>query len=339
MKIAIVKLSAMGDVIHAMVALQFIKKHNPNIEIDWFVEKAFAGVLENNPHIDNIFSLNLKSIKKDKKQLINQIKIIKEYSKKRYDLIIDAQGLVKSAIVSRLLGKNVAGFSKSSIREKVASYLYKIKVNSAYDKNVITRNMDLFSNALHFKYSKQELLKKEPFLFFQNENSLIYDYISKEKRNILFIIGASWPSKMYSKEKFAKIIYSLDENCLIAWGSEEEKSLAEEIAKESNAKVLPKLDLNSLKAVVSKSDLVIGNDTGPTHMAWAMNVASITIFGCTPGYRNTYETKINKIVESNSIVDPVRLNRNDFSIKEIDEDTILEMAKELLDGKKDKGLL
>lgn len=64
MRIAIVKLSAMGDIVHAMLALQFIKSSKPNIKIDWFVERTFAGVLENNPHIDNIFALELKSIKK-----------------------------------------------------------------------------------------------------------------------------------------------------------------------------------------------------------------------------------------------------------------------------------
>ncbi len=67
MRIAIVKLSAMGDIIHAMVTLQFIKEKNPDIKIDWFVEKAFSKVLEHNPHIDNIYPLDLKSIKKNKK--------------------------------------------------------------------------------------------------------------------------------------------------------------------------------------------------------------------------------------------------------------------------------
>ena len=62
-KICIVKLSAMGDIIHAMVALQFIKKQFPNSKIDWIVENGFKGVLENNPHIDNILPVNLKSIK------------------------------------------------------------------------------------------------------------------------------------------------------------------------------------------------------------------------------------------------------------------------------------
>lgn len=329
-RIAIIKLSAMGDIIHAMVALQYIKKQYPNLQIDWFVESAFSGVLENNPDINEIIKLDLKSIKKDKKEILNQIKLIKKYEKNSYDLVIDAQGLIKSAIVSSFLGKSRVGFSKNSTREKLASFFYTKKVDIAYDKNAIERNVKVLSQALNFEITKNDILNKKPFLFYKNENEVIYEYLSKDKKNVLFVIGASWPSKMYSKEKFAKIINNLDENCLITWGNEAEKDIADFIANISKAKVLPKLDLNSLKAIMSKVDLVIGNDTGPTHMAWALNIPSITLFGNTPGYRNTYITNTNKIIESKSIVNPFKLDRNDFSIKEIDENKIINMAKGLL---------
>ncbi|MCG3693542.1 lipopolysaccharide heptosyltransferase I [Aliarcobacter butzleri] len=329
-RIAIIKLSAMGDIIHAMVALQYIKKQYPNLQIDWFVESAFAPILENNPDINEIIKLDLKSIKKDKKEIINQIKLIKKYEKNSYDLVIDAQGLIKSAIVSFFLGKSRVGFSKNSTREKLASFFYTKKVDIAYDKNAIERNVKVLSQALNFEITKDDILNKKAFLFYKNENEVIYEYLSKDKKNVLFVIGASWPSKMYSKEKFAKIINNLDENCLITWGNESEKDIADFIANISKAKVLPKLDLNSLKAIMSKVDLVIGNDTGPTHMAWALNIPSITLFGNTPGYRNTYITNTNKIIESKSIVNPFKLDRNDFSIKEIDENEIINMAKGLL---------
>ncbi|MDN5112727.1 lipopolysaccharide heptosyltransferase I [Aliarcobacter butzleri] len=329
-RIAIIKLSAMGDIIHAMVALQYIKRQYPNLQIDWFVESAFAPILENNPDINEIIKLDLKSIKKDKKEIINQIKLIKKYEKNSYDLVIDAQGLIKSAIVSFFLGKSRVGFSKNSTREKLASFFYTKKVDIAYDKNAIERNVKVLSQALNFEITKNDILNKKPFLFYKNENEVIYEYLSKDKKNVLFVIGASWPSKMYSKEKFAKIINNLDENCLITWGNEAEKDIADFIANISKAKVLPKLDLNSLKAIMSKVDLIIGNDTGPTHMAWALNIPSITLFGNTPGYRNTYITNTNKIIESKSIVNPFKLDRNDFSIKEIDENEIINMAKGLL---------
>lgn len=329
-RIAIIKLSAMGDIIHAMVALQYIKRQYPNLQIDWFVESAFAPILENNPDINEIIKLDLKSIKKDKKEIINQIKLIKKYKNNSYDLLIDAQGLIKSAIVSFFLGKSRVGFSKNSTREKLASFFYTKKVDIAYDKNAIERNVKVLSQALNFEITKDDILNKKAFLFYKNENEVIYEYLSKDKKNVLFVIGASWPSKMYSKEKFAKIINNLDENCLITWGNEAEKDIANFVANISKAKVLPKLDLNSLKAIMSKVDLVIGNDTGPTHMAWALNISSITLFGNTPGYRNTYITNTNKIIESKSIVNPFKLDRNDFSIKEIDENEIINMAKGLL---------
>ena len=333
-RIAIIKLSAMGDIIHAMVALQYIKKHFSTLQIDWFVEDSFCAILENNPHINEIIKLSLKSIKKDKKEIFKQLKLVKEYSKNSYDLVIDAQGLIKSSLVARFLGKNRVGFSKNSTREKLASFFYTQKVQIAYDKNAIDRNAKVLSSNLGFKITKADILNKEPFLFFKDEDKVIYDYLDITKKNILFVIGASWKSKIYSKEKFAKIINNLDENCLITWGNEEEKQSALFIAKISKARVLPKLDLNSLKAIVSKVDLVIGNDTGPTHMAWALNVASITIFGNTPGYRNTYQTSINKVIESGSLVNPFKLDKNDFSINEIDENKIVKMAKELLYEKK-----
>ncbi|RXI28658.1 lipopolysaccharide heptosyltransferase I [Aliarcobacter trophiarum] len=329
-KIAIIKLSAMGDIIHSMVALEFIKKKYPNIEIDWFVESTFYAILENNPNINKIVKLNLKSIKKSKKEFFTQLNLVRSFKKENYDLIIDAQGLIKSSMVARILGKNIAGFCKNSTRESLASFFYSKKISIDYKENVIDRNCFLISKALNFDISKDDILNKKPFLFYKDEDKTNYEYLSKDKKNILLIIGASWKSKIYSKEKFARIVNSLDENFLIVWGNEEEKQIADFIRENSKVSVLPKLDLNSLKALVSKVDLVIGNDTGPTHMAWALNIPSITIFGNTPAYRNTYLTDINKIIKSSFSPNPLKLDKNNFSINEIDEKNIVKMAKELL---------
>ena len=331
-RLAIVKLSAMGDIIHSMVALQFIKKNYPNILIDWFVEESFAKVLENNPHINNIYKVNLKSIKKNKLEIFNQIKLIRNYSKNSYDLVIDAQGLIKSGIVSKLLGKNVAGFDKNSIREKCASTFYNKKVSISYDKNTIDRNVKVLSTPLNFDISSKMILEKEPFLFYKDEDPIIYDFLVDKKKNIIFVIGSTWESRNYPKEKFLNIANVLKENCIVIWGSEEERIKALWLEKNSKyIKAISKIDLNTLKALISKSNLIIGNDTGPTHMAWGLNIASITIFGPTPINR-IYQTSINKIVKSNSKVNHFKLDKNDFSIREIDENVIIEEAKSLLNG-------
>ena len=332
MKLAIVKLSAMGDIIHAMVALQYIKKENLDIQIDWIVEEGFVKILENNPHMDNILTLNLKSIKNSKRAIINEIKKVRKYTQNNYDLVIDAQGLMKSAITAKLLGKKVAGFSKNSIREGVASYLYNQRIEIAYHENTIDRNAKVMSEPLDIEITSQMIIDKEPFLFYSNEDKSLQNHLSTTKKNIIFVIGSTWESRNYPKEKFVEIANHLKENILIAWGGEEELEKAEWIEnKSSYAKALPKIDLNSLKAIIAQSDLVIGNDTGPTHMAWGLNIPSITIFGPTPINR-VYQTPINRTIKSKSKVDHYKLDKNDFSITKIPSHKIILMAKELLNG-------
>ena len=77
-------------------------------------------------------------------------------------------------------------------------------------------------------------------------------------------------------------------------------------------------------------DLVIGPDSGPTHMAWALNIPSITLYGSTPGYRNSLSTRINKIIESESKVNPYKIDRTDFSIGDIKVNEIIDSVDELL---------
>ena len=71
-------------------------------------------------------------------------------------------------------------------------------------------------------------------------------------------------------------------------------------------------------------------DTGPTHIAWALNIPSITLYGPTPGYRNTFETEFNKIIESDSNVNPNKIDKNNYSIRNIKVENIVFIAKELL---------
>jgi len=313
MKICIVKLSALGDIIHSMVVLQFIKQKYPNSTIDWVVEGVFEDILKNNPHVDNIITVNLKSIKKDKFKIFHELRNIRKLHKNNYDIVIDAQGLLKSAIVSRLISaKTIFGFSKDSIREGIASLFYTKTASIAYDKNVIDRNVTLINKSLDMDVSKDDILGKKPFLYSSFSNSNATD--------ILYVLGASRENKIYPKEKFAELATRLKEYKIEAvWANDYEKDAADYIASKcENVDVCPKMSLDELKDKIVNSSLVIGGDTGPTHMAWGLNVPSITIFGNTPEYRNTYITDINKVVKSDSKVNPLKLDKNDFSIRDID---------------------
>jgi heptosyltransferase-1 len=329
LKVAIVKLSALGDIVHAMVALQFIKVADPSIEIDWIVEEGFAGVLENNPDINQILTVNLKALKSNKASIFQQIKSIRRYALTHYDLVIDAQGLIKSAVIAKLLGKRVAGFDVKSIREKSASWFYDVKFDCSYDTNAVVRNAFILSSPLGISITDEQILNKRPCLFF-NDDAQIDSFLQKDKKNIVLVIGSSWDSKNYPADKFVKIASALQQNCLVVWGSEQEKEKAVWMSSQADTiQVMPRLDFNSLKALIAKADLLIGNDTGPTHMAWALNKPSITIFGPTP-IRMAYQTAVNKVVKSPSLVNPYKLNKQDYSIKDIDENEIIKLANSLL---------
>lgn len=329
-KIAIVKLSALGDIVHAMVALQFIKAHLPELQIDWLVETRFADLLRDNPDISNILTVNLKATKINKRAIFHEIKTVRNYARERYDLVIDAQGLLKSAITAKLLGKYVAGFDKNSIRESLASLFYSQKILCAYDENTIDRNAAVLSQPFGFSISSADILAKQPFLFFHAPHFNLTAFLRHDLKNIVFVIGSTWESRNYPSAKFIDVANELKQNFLVIWGNEIERKTAENMAKQSPfIRALPALNLNDLKALLSQVDLVIGNDTGPTHMAWGLNKPSITLFGCTPISR-VYQTEINKVLKSASIVNPRKLNKQDDSIKEIPSRDIVEVASALL---------
>ena len=332
MRIAIVKLSALGDIIHAMVALQFIKQHLPNSTIDWVVEEGFKDILANNPDINEIHTVSIKKAKQQKsiKLLFNEIKKLRKLP--RYDIVIDTQGLIKSAIVSRAIpSSQTFGFDKNSLRESFAAKFYTDVCSISYDENIIKRNITVISSALSIVASHNDILNKQSFLF--SNSQISSDLLSDSKANIALIPGASFKSKIYPVDQYAQIANELKSqaNFIVLWGNQSERNMAEQIQKNApEVRIADKLTLDELKGFITQTDLVIGGDTGPTHMAWALNVPSITLFGSTPGYRNTYTTKTNRIIESNSKVNPYKINKDDLSIKAIRVSDIVKTAKELL---------
>ena len=318
LKIAIVKLSALGDIVHAAIVLQFIKKHCPNAHITWLVDARFASLLKDHPLIDELVVLPLKeSFKKS-------YKIIKALGK--FDKIIDLQGLFKSAVVAKLLGKEIYGFSRESVKEKIAARLYRHKFKIDYNENIIVRNLSLVGYALNFSFEKSEILKKSPCFEickkFKNESG---------KKRVLIAAFASEESKIY--DKFKDVIRLLD-GCEIylCYGSESEKARAEAIISGTSAKLLEKLSIKDMIDFIASCDLVIGNDSGLTHLAWAVNRPSITLFGNRPSHRNAYVTDKNLVVDMGKEIDARSIDKNDFCIREIYPETVANFAKRLLNG-------
>jgi heptosyltransferase I len=325
MRIAILKISAFGDIVNSMFILQFIKRYYPTSKIDWIVEKRFKGILENNPHIHKIHTINLNKAKKNKsiKLLYEELSRVKKFGE--YDLVIDFQGLIKTAIIAKLIrSKKIIGFDFNSIRERLAVYFYDKRVSIAYDQNTIVRISKLASEALSINITKDDLFGKDACLFTESNLHL------PEKPYIVFVIGSTWESRKYSKEKFAQVANEIKKKCIVIWGNEKEKNIANWIhSKSKYAQLAPKLEIDDLKRLIGNSSLLIGNDTGPSHMSWALNIPSIVLFGPTPIER-MFLTNINKGIKSSSNINHFKLNKNDFSINEISVNEIVKIAKQLL---------
>jgi len=326
MKIAIVRLSALGDIIQSMIVLQFIKKKFPNSSIDWIVDSQFASILTDCNDIDNIIELNIKQIKSQKSFPLFYDVLRKLRRLEKYDKVFDFQGLIKSALVSRFIpAKERIGFDKNSIREKLASTLYSQKFSIPYEENVIMRYTGMVNKFLKTNITKKDIDNKKSF--FKNTKHRN----SSSSTSIVLVLGASFPSKIYPVEKYAEIANSMNARFIAIWGSDKERKMALKLVSISkNVTIAKKLSLNELKELISTADLVIGSDTGPTHLSWALNVPSITIFGSTPMERNCYRTRINLAISAQKITNPFNIDRIDSSIREIDPKNIVKLATGLL---------
>ncbi|MCZ0772212.1 lipopolysaccharide heptosyltransferase I [Campylobacter hepaticus] len=342
MKIAIVRLSALGDIIQSAAVLQFIKKFKKDIEIHWFVDIKFEGILKNHPLIDKLYALPLKD-----KKILKSLKILLNARKNHYDAVMDLQGLIKSSIVSRILSKNNFGFDKASLKESFAHNFYNQKLSIDYNENVFVRYLSLASFMLNTDFSAKDLaFKQDVFKINNNLKEALNEklQLDKNKQNILIHVGSSVENKIYPKTKLAilcKLLINEFQKAKIwlAWGNTKEHNFAKEVLNlsaidEIHISLAPKFNLEELMAFTKMMNLIIGNDSGPTHLAFALNKPSITIFGATPSHRNAFKTNINKIIDAGKkIQDAKHIDKSDFCITLIEEEDIFKLAKSLLNEK------
>ena len=314
------------------MAIQFIRKHIANAHISWFCDARFEQIARLLAGVDEVVALPLKD-----KKFLKSFGILRQ-KQGQFDIIIDLQGLLKSALVSRILGKNIFGFDRFSAKEGMASIFYTHKYSCNYDKNIILRNLELCAFALNFSFDEKEILTKEPCFL---KNSRIPDKNSRipsdktriPNKKILIAPFASESSKCYAH--FASVIKGAKEfaQCFLVAGSEPEREKAAKLAS-SGATLLAPLDLAQILEFMDTCDLIIGNDSGITHLAWAQNCATITLFGNRSGARNAFATPKNLIIQATPKheIDAFHIDKSDFCINDIDPAQIIAKAKGLCDA-------
>lgn len=287
MRVLLIKTSSLGDVIHTLPALTDAQRAMPGIQFDWVVEEGFAEIPAWHPAVVQVIPVAIRRWRRHLLQTLRSgewRRFKARLRETRYDLVIDAQGLLKSAWLTRYVSAPVAGLDRQSAREPLASRFYDRRYAIARDQHALERVRQLFAQALG--YSVPETMAD----YGLDRNQLA---TSGDQPYLLFLHGTTWPSKHWPEGNWRELAERMSEfgwSIRLPWGNADEKARAERIAENlSSVSVLPKLSLGGIAKVVAGARACVAVDTGLGHLAAALDVPSISLYGPTlPGRVGAY---------------------------------------------------
>ena len=294
MRILFVKLGAIGDIVHALPALAEVRRAYPNATIDWVAESKSAEILRNNPAIDRLLEIDTHSIRK----LRSPESLIKEIRRQAgplrgggYDVTIDLQGLLKSALIAKVSGANRRwGFDRAGLKESAAGLMYTDRVATDRRVNVIEKNLQLVCGALGIDDESGSL---EFPVGVGPEHRAEADAIATQTNGEFVILNPAggWVTKLWSAENYGRLAEriwnELGLASVVATGPKE-KDLAARVKEFSgDAEIIPaEPSLKGFYELTKKAVVYVGGDTGPTHIAVAAGAPIVGIFGPTEWWRN-----------------------------------------------------
>jgi heptosyltransferase-1 len=256
----------------------------PNLEVDWVVEPAFADIPAWHPAVKNIIPIPLRQWRKNTFKTIfsgDFLRFYKTLRQKKYDAIIDPQGLLKSALIANLAHGETYGYDNASAREYMAGYFYRHKhaVKKVKSEHAVTRARTLFSRAFHYP-----LPTTRPSFQINVTKLPVLDFILP-KKYVVFLHGTTWETKHYPEIYWRQLIEKVDVwgiTVYLPWGNDAEKNRAERLANNlPHAKVLPKLSIAKMATILKNATAVVSNDTGLGHLSGALKTPTIGLYGPT----------------------------------------------------------
>ncbi|MCF6111756.1 lipopolysaccharide heptosyltransferase I [Mesorhizobium muleiense] len=283
MRVLIVKTSSMGDVIHSFPAVEDARRKRPDVSFDWCVEEAFAGIVALHPAIATIHTVAIRRWRTSPlgrgtwREAAGLRRALRD---RRYDLVIDAQGLLKSAVVAKQAAAPIAGFDRSSAREPSATLFYDRRYAVPRDLHAIERTRRLFGLALGYEPDFSGL-----------ESGIVPPAVGSTivgGKTAFLLHGTSREDKKWPVGDWIETARLLVERGMIpvtTWSNDREKAVAEAIAQAVPQTVLvPKSPLAEIAAIIGRSVLIVGADTGLTHLASAFGLPTVAVFVATePG--------------------------------------------------------
>ncbi len=277
MKVLLIKTSSLGDLIHCMPAVNDLAQHRPDIELHWLVEEAFIGIPGWHPFVKKSFAYAQRRWRKSyfSRQTRHEIRQLKkQLINEQYDAVIDAQGLLKSALAARWLKAPKYGYDKHSIREPLAANFYNKKFKCSLQQTAISRNKQLLAWAFDYTATSSVSFGLK---IIQPNNMLL-----PTEPYAIFLHGTNWESKVWPTSRWvdsAQFLISQGVKVFIPWSNEAEKLRAEDIAKSSGAQVLDKMSLHCLSYLLQHAKIVIGCDTGLSHITAALATPTLALYG------------------------------------------------------------
>ncbi len=278
MKVLIVKTSSLGDLIHTLPAVTDASVAVPDISFDWVVEEAFAEVPSWHPAVERVIPVAIRRWRKGwiSSWRAGEIKAFrKDLCQRDYDLVIDAQGLYKSALLAQMARGVPVGLDAESAREPGAARFYQRGINVARDLHAIERVRSLFAQALGY-----DRPGGAPDYGIATAGNIVPD-----RPYVVFLHGTTWITKLWPLEYWVgltKMAASKGLRVLLPWGNEDERRRAQQIMdRAGHGEIMPQLSLSEMKDILAGAAGVVGVDSGLAHLAAALSVPAVTLYGPT----------------------------------------------------------
>ncbi len=279
MNILIVRLSALGDVVHAIPAAAALRRTFPQARIDWLVEARHRAIVDLVTVVDRVAVVRQSTVG-------GWTRVLRELRAARYDVALDFQGLTKSAVLARGSGATrVVGFSLRDLREKVARPFY-TSAADAEGGHAILKNLRLLQTVgiddarIEFPLAPID--------------SPALGVLRRSIGNARFVVinpGAAWPNKRWPGERYGALAAAIRHESalrpIVLWGPGEEELAGAVVAASSGAAELaPPTTVGDIVAISRAAELFVAGDTGPLHLAMAVGTPTVSLFGPTNPVRN-----------------------------------------------------
>lgn len=278
-RLLVVRLGSLGDLVHALPAVAAIRRAHPHAVIDWFVDQVHRDFLDLVPILSSVVVLRQPT-------LSGWLDARRELRRRQYEVAIDFQGLIKSAALARASGApRVIGFNRNAAREPLAALFYTDRVATSDSGHVIDKNLRLAAVTGAPVDRRDFPLVPPP--------SQALDGLRAAIGSDFVVInpGAAWPNKRWPADRFGRIAAWLRDahglRSVVLWGPGEESLASAVVHAASGAAIAaPPTSLGDLVAILGEARLMVSGDTGPTHIAGAVGVPIVSLFGPTTPGRN-----------------------------------------------------